>query len=251
MKIHAAIFAAAAAWALLLLAGPAPAAELKVSSTTALKTVLEELGPQFEKKTENNLLLSIGPTAVLKTRIEQGAAFDVAILTVAATDDLAKQGKILPATRTAIAHAGLGVAVHKGAPKPDISTTDAFRHALLNAKSIGFTAQGASVASLQAIFQKLGIADALKPKIKLLDGPAGAAVAKGEVEIGLTQISEILPYAEDELVGPLPPDIQVYTNFSAGVATASKEVDAAKALIRFLTAPAAVPVIKTKGMEPG
>jgi molybdate transport system substrate-binding protein len=250
MKVHAALFAAAA-WGLPLLAGQAPAAELKVSSTTALKTVLEELGPQFEKKTENNLSFSIGPTAVLKTRIEQGAAFDVAILTVASTDDLAKQGKIIPATRTAIAHAGIGIAVHKGAPKPDISTTDAFRRALLNAKSIGFTAQGASAASIQTIFQKLGIATELKPKIKLLDGPAGAAVAKGEVEIGLTQISEILPYADDELVGPLPADIQVYTNFSAGVATASKEADAAKALIRFLSAPSVAPVFKAKGMEPG
>jgi molybdate transport system substrate-binding protein len=188
---------------------------------------------------------------VLKNKIEQGAAFDVGILTVPITDDLAKQGKIDPATRTAVAHAGIGVAVHKGAPKPDISTVDAFKRALLNAKSIGFTAQGASAAALQAAFVKLGIAEELKPKIKLLDGPAGAAIAKGEVEIGMTQISELLPYADDELVGPLPNEIQVYTNFSAGIATAAQDVGAAAAFIKFLTTPAALQVIKIKGLEPG
>ena len=164
---------------------------------------------------------------------------------------LAGEGKIDAATRTTIAHAGIGIAIHKGVPKPDISTTEAFKRALLNAKSVGFTAAGASGVYLKTLFDKLGIADELKPKLKLLQGGAGEAAANGEVEIGLTQISEILPYADAELVGPLPPDIQSYTYFSAGEAAASKEADAAKALIKFLTAPAAVSVIKAKGMEPG
>jgi len=188
---------------------------------------------------------------VLKAQIEQGAAFDITILTATAIDDLAKQSKVDGASRMAIAHAGIGVAIHKGAPTPDISTPEAFKRALLNAKSIGFTAQGASASSLQAIFVKLGIADELKPKIKLLDGAAGAAVAKGEVEIGMTQISEILPYADDQLVGPLPAELQVYTNFAGAVAAASKDAASAKALLKFLTAPTALPVIKAKGMEPG
>jgi molybdate transport system substrate-binding protein len=229
----------------------AQAADLRLFSTTALKTSLDELGPQFEKATESKLVINIGPAAVLKGQIDKGAGFDVAILTAPLTDALVSDGKASAASRTPIAHAGLGVAIRKGSPKPDISTTAAFKAALLNAKSIGYTAQGASAPALQGVFQKLGIADELKPKIKLLDGPAGAAVAKGEVEIGITQISEILPYADDELAGPLPADVQVYTNFSASVAVDTKAADAAQALIKFLTAPAAAVVIKAKGMEPG
>jgi len=168
----------------------------------------------------------------------------------AAHRGLAGEGKI-DTTRATIAHAGIGVAIHKGAPKPDIGTTEAFKRALLSAKSVGFTAAGASGVYLKTLFEKLGIADELKPKLKLLQGGAGEAAANGEVEIGMTQISEILPYANAELVGPLPSDIQSYTYFTAGVSVASKEADAAKAFIKFLAAPAALTVIKAKGMEPG
>jgi molybdate transport system substrate-binding protein len=236
--------------ALPLLATQVQAGQIKVLASTAVKTVLEELGPQFEKATGNKVALTFAPAAVLKTQIDQGVAFDVAILTVPITDGLARDGK-LNTTRTVIAHAGIGVAIHKGVPKPDISTTEAFRRALVNAKSVGFTAAGASGVYLKTLFEKLNIADELKPKLKLLPGAAGEAAANGEVEIGLTQISEILPYANAELVGPLPSDIQSYTYFSAAVSVASKEVDAAKAFIKFLATPAALAVIKTKGMEPG
>ncbi|MGA2892956.1 MAG: molybdate ABC transporter substrate-binding protein [Xanthobacteraceae bacterium] len=249
MKAQRAV-AAIVGLALPLLAVQAQAAEIKVLASTAVKTVLEELAPQFEKATETKVVLTFAPAAVLKTQIDQGAAFEVAILTAPLSDGLAGEGKI-DATRTTIAHAGIGVAIHKGAAKPDISTTEAFKRALLNAQSVGFTAAGASGVYLKTMFDKLGIAEALKPKLKLLQGGAGEAAATGEVEIGLTQISEILPYANAELVGPLPADIQSYTYFSAGVAAASKEADAAKAFIKFLTAPAALPVIKAKGMEPG
>jgi molybdate transport system substrate-binding protein len=250
MRIHRAI-ATIVGLGVPLPAAHAHAAEIKVLSSTALKTVLEELGPQFEKTTDNKLVFSFNPAAVLKGQIEKGAAFDVAILTAPLTDDLAKQEKIVAATRVNIARAGIGVAVRKGSPKPDISTTDAFKRALANATSIGFVAQGATGIYLKTLFENLGIADELKSKIKLLDGPAGEAVAKGEVEIGLTQISEILPYSAIELVGPLPGDIQRHTNFSAGVSAASKEAGSAEALIKFLAAPAAARVIKAKGLEPG
>jgi molybdate transport system substrate-binding protein len=249
MKTHR-VMAAIVGLGLSLLATQIQAAEIKVLASTAVKTVLEEIGPQFEKATGNNVAFTFAPAAVLKTNIDQGAAFDVAILTVPITNGLADEGKI-DTTRTAIAHAGIGVAIHKGAPKPDISTTEALKRALLNAKSVGFTAAGASGLYLKTLFEKLGIADDLKPKLKLLQGGAGEAAANGEVEIGLTQISEILPYANAELVGPLPPDIQSYTYFSAAVSAASKEANAAKAFITFLSGPAALPVIKAKGMEPG
>ena len=244
------VLAAIVGLALPLLAGQAQAAEIKALASTAVKTALEELGPQFEKATGNKVAFVFAPAAVLKAKIDQGTAFDVAILTAPLTDGLAGEGKI-DTTRTTIAHAGIGVAIHKGAPKPDISTTEAFKRALLNAKSVGFTAAGASGVYLKTLFEKLGIADELKPKLKLLQGAAGEAAANGEVEICLTQISEILPYANAELVGPLPSDIQFYTYFSAGVSAASKEADAAKAFIKFLTAPAALAVIKAKGMTPG
>ena len=150
------------------------------------------------------------------------------------------------------ARSGAGVAVKKGAPKPDISTTEAFKRTLLAAKSIGFVEQGATGIYLKSLFQRLGIADELKPKLKMLAAGVGAggAVAKGEVEIGMTQIPEILSYAGAELVGPLPAEIQVYTDFAVGVGANAKEPEGAKALIKFLATPAAVSVTKTKGLVP-
>jgi len=244
------VLTAIAGFALPLLIGQAQAAEIKVLASTAVKTALEELGPQFEKATGNKVDLTFAPAATLKTKIEEGAAFDVAILTAQVIDHLAGAGKI-DTTRTTIAHSGIGVAIQKGAAKPDISTTEAFKRALLNAKSIGFTAAGATGAYLKTLFEKLGIAEELKPKLKPLQGAAGEAAAAGEVELGMTQISEILPHANAELVGPLPPDVQSYTYFSAAVSAASKEADVAKAFIRFLASPAALSVINAKGMEPG
>jgi molybdate transport system substrate-binding protein len=237
----------------LFTAGVANAAEIRVLSSNALKTVVEELGPQFEKATENKLNVTFGAAANLKTSIEKGEAFDLAILTSSALDDLVKQGKLVAATRADIARSSVGLAVKKGAAKPDISTTEAFKRALLDAKSIAYVEQGASGIYLKSLFERLGIAEQLKPKIKLLpaSNPAANAVANGEAEIGMTQISEILPYVGAELVGPLPADIQLYTVFPAAVGAGAKEPAAAKALIKFLTAPAAFPVLKVKGLSPG
>ena len=249
MKTHH-MMTAILGFALPLLGCQAQAAEIKVLASTAVKTTLEELGPQFEKATGNKVDITFGPATVLKTKIDQGTAFDVAILTAPIADGLAADGKI-DTTRTTVAHSGIGVAIQKGAAKPDISTTEAFKRTLLNAKSIGFTAGGATGTYLKTLFEKLSIAEELKPKLKLLQGAAGEAAAAGEVELGMTQISEILPHANAELVGPLPADVQSYTYFSAAVSAASKEADVAKAFIRFLASPAALAVINAKGMEPG
>jgi molybdate transport system substrate-binding protein len=234
----------------LALAVQAQATEIKVLASTAVKTTLEELAPQFEKATGNKVDVTFAPASVLKEKIDQGTAFDVTILTAPITDSLASGGKI-DMTRTAIAHSGIGVAIKKGAAKPDIGTSDAFKQSLVKANSVGYTAGGATGAYLKTLFDKLGIAEALKPKLKLLQGGVGEAVTNGEVEIGMTQISEILPHPGAELVGPLPSDIQSYTHFSAAVSTASKEADAAKAFVKFLAGPPALAVIKAKGMEPG
>jgi molybdate transport system substrate-binding protein len=231
----------------------ADAAEIKVLSSNALKTVVEELGPQFEKSSENKLNVTFGAAANLKVSIEKGEAFDLAILTSSALDDLVKQGKLDAATRVDIARSSVGLAVKKGASRPDIGTTEAFKRALIDAKSIGYVEQGASGIYLKGLFERLGLAEQLKSKIKLLpaSNPAANAVANGEVEIGMTQISEILPYAGAELVGPLPADIQLYTVFPAAVGTGAKQPEGAKAFVKFLTAPAAIPVLKAKGLSPG
>jgi len=246
MRMRVAIIAAVAA----LGAGTAGAAEVTFLSTNAIKTVLEELGPQFEKATEHKLKVTFGATAPLKVRIDKGEAFDLTALTGSAIDALVKDGKLAAGTRADLARSGVGVAVKRGAPKPDISTTEAFKRTLLAAQSIGYVEQGASGVYLKALFERLGIADALKSKIKLLPTSAGQAVANGEVEIGMTQISEILPYAGAELVGPLPADIQLTTVFAAGVATAAKEPAGAQALIAFLKTPASAAVFKSKGLDP-
>ncbi len=241
---------AVAGLALPLLAGQAQAAEIKVLASTAVKATLEEVAPQFTKATGHKIDLTFAPASALREKIEQGTAFDVAVLTTPIVDDLAGSGKV-EKVHTAIAHSGIGVAIRKGAAKPDISTKDAFKQTLLNAKSIGFTAGGATGAYLKVLFDKLEIADQLQPKLKLLQGGVGEAVTSGQVEIGMTQISEILPYPGAELAGPLPLDIQSFTYFSAAVSAASKEADVAKAFIKFLGGPEALAVLKAKGMEPG
>jgi molybdate transport system substrate-binding protein len=242
----AALFAAA----LSVFAIQAQAAELKVLSTTSFKGVLEELGPQFEKATETKITFTFAPTALLKTQIEQGAAFDVAVLTSVVSDGLAAAGKIVPDSRKTVARAGMGVAILSGAAKPDLSTVETFKQALLNAKSIGFYGQGASRTGFEALFAKLGMTEVLAPKIKLLQTGAPEGVAKGEVELGLSPVSEIIPTEGVQVAGYFPAEIQSYLVLTAGISANSKE-SAAQNFIKFLAAPSALPVLKAKGMEPG
>jgi molybdate transport system substrate-binding protein len=236
----------------LLGTGNASAAEIKVLASNALKSTLEELAPQFQKASESKLAITFGAAAELKAAIEKGAAVDVAILTGPVTDELVKEGKLL-ADRTNIAISAAGVAARKGAPKPDISTTEAFRRALLDAKSIAYVEVGATAPYIKSLFVRLGVADEVKSKLKPLpaSNPAANAVANGEAELGITQISEILPYSGAQLVGPLPAEIQLYTNYPAAIAADSKQADAGKALIKFLGSPAATAVLKAKGLNPG
>jgi molybdate transport system substrate-binding protein len=250
MKIQR-VVAAIIGIALPLLAAGAQAAELRVYASTAMKAVLEKLGPQFETATGDKLVFTFGPAATLKTQLDDGAAFDVAVLTPALIDGLATAGKIDSASRAAIAQAGLGVAVPASSPKPDVSTAEALKRTLLNAKSIGYNGKGASRAGIEALLNRLGIADQVKSKIKLLNESAPVAVAEGEVEVGLSPMSEVLLVPGVQLAGPFPTDLQSYLVFAAGVSSASRNADAAKSLIKFLTAPAATPVFKAKGMEPG
>ena len=250
MKRIAAI-AAIVGLTLPVLSAYARAADLVLLEGNALNAVMEELGPQFEKATGNKIVATLGTSAQLKARVDGNEPFDVVIMTKALLDQLAAQGKVADSPRASIAHAGIGVAIRKGAPKPDITTVDAFKQAMLNAKSIGFVDNTPTGAALKVIFAKLGIADQVNPKLKPLAIQAAVAVTNGDVEIAMTQASEILPYPGAELVGPLPADIQVNTLFAAGISTAAKNADGAAALIKFITAPPAAAVIKAKGMEPG
>jgi molybdate transport system substrate-binding protein len=245
--------AAAVGFALMLAVGcSAGAAEIKVMASNALKSTMEELIPAFEKSSGHKVVVQWGAAVPLKAEIEKGASFDLTILTVAGIDDLIKQGKLAPTSLAALANSGAGVAVRKGAPKPDISTVDGFKRALLNAKTVAYVEQGGTGIYLKALLPRLGLGDALKGRIVLLppENPAAHAVANGEAEIGMTQISEILPYAGAELVGPLPAEIQLTTSFAAGIASNAKQAAAAQALINFLKSPAAAAVIKTKGLDP-
>jgi molybdate transport system substrate-binding protein len=245
--------AAFAAGCILMLASvPVRAAEVKVICSNALKTTLEELAPAFEKATGHKLAITFGATIPLKAGIEKGATFDLTMLGTEAIDDLVKDGKLAAATRTALANSGAGVAVRKGAPKPDIGTVDAFKRALLSAKSVAYVEQGGTGVYLKSLLQQLGIAGDIQSKVKLLppENPAAKAISNGEAEIGMTQISEILPYPGAELVGPFPKEIQLTSAFGAAVAANAAQPEAAGALINFLRGPAAGAVFKAKGLDP-
>jgi len=247
MNTHA-VKAAAIALAIMLAPVAAEAAEVTLLISNALKTVFEELAPRFEKTTGHKLAITYGSTNPLKARIEKGEAFDLTVLGETAIDDLVKQGKLVATTRAVIARSGLGLAIRKGATKPDIGTTETFKRTLLNAKSIGYLEGGLTGTYLKVLFQRLGITDSMKSKHKSARG--AEAVASGEVELGVTQMSEILHQTGVELAGPLPPEIQNYTNFLSAVGAGARQADAARALLKYLASPDAARVMKANGLEP-
>ena len=240
----------AAALALAMLSAPlaAAAAEVTLLISNAVKTVMEELAPKFEQASGHKLTISYGSTNPLKARIEKGDVFDLTLLGEDAIDDLVKQGRLAGATRAVVARSGLGVAVRKGAPKPDVGTTEAFKRTLLNAKSIAYQDGGLTGSYLVVLFKRLGVTDNVQSKFR--DARGGEAVAKGEVELGITQISEILYEKNAELAGPLPPEIQNYTSFAAAVSTGARQPDAARALLKYFASPDAIRVMKAIGLEP-
>ncbi len=237
--------------AALLLGTGAQAADIVVLSSTGLTSTLTDLQQTFEAKTGDKLVLSFATTGQLKKRIEGGEAFDLCILTAPVIDDLTKSGKLIGA-RVDLARSGIGVAIKKGAPKPDLSTAEAFKQTILKAKSVAYTSEGASGTYFVGLTERLGIADAVKAKAHTTPGGAAAElVAKGEAEVAIQQISELLGIAGTELAGPLPPELQTITTFSAGVGAQAQNAKGAQALAAFLTTPDAIAMIRVKGMEPG
>ncbi|MEI7805545.1 MAG: molybdate ABC transporter substrate-binding protein [Hyphomicrobiales bacterium] len=244
----------AVAAAIVIFSGTANAAEIKILTAGAFKQVVLALVPDFEKQTGHKVTVDNGTAGELSKRIEGGEAFDVAVITPGVVDDLAKKGKIAEGSRVALASVGVGVMVKAGAPAPDVSTVDAFKRALVNAKTVAYidpASGGSSGVYLDKLFEKLGVADVVRPKAKLKRGGYVAdLIVSGEAELGIHQISEIVPVKEVTLVGPLPKEIQNSTTYAAGLSASTKEGDAAKALIKALSGPAAAAVLKSKGMDP-
>ena len=233
--------------------GVSIAAEVKVLTAGAFKQIVLAVVPDFEKASGHKVAVDNDTVGALAKRINDGEAFDVVVLTPAAIDDLAKTGKVAEGSKTALARVGVGVMVKAGAPAPDIGSVEAFKRALLAAKSVAYidpASGGSSGIYVAGLLQKLGIADDIKPKAKLKQGGYVADLVKsGEAEIGIHQISEIVPVKEVTLVGPLPSEIQNYTTYAAGIGAAAKDSEAAKALVKELSGPAAAAVLKDKGMD--
>ena len=226
----------------------AQAADIKVLCTIGVKPALPDVVAEFERATGHKVAIVWGNAATLKSRYLEGEQADVALLTAAAIDDLVKAGKVTG--RVDLARSGMGFAVKAGAPKPDISSPDALKRTLLNAKSVGYSTQGASGQYFVKVIEQLGIAAEVKAKHKDTAGAVGELVATGEAEIGMQQIPELAAVPGVDVIGPLPGDLQVITVFSAALDAKDKDNEAAKAFVKFISAPAAAAAYKAKGLDP-
>jgi molybdate transport system substrate-binding protein len=236
----------------LLLSSLASAAEIKVLATQATEEAYRELVPQFEKDTGHKVTTVFTGTLDANKRLAAGETYDLLIMSAPSIDEHIKGGKVVPGSRVDLAKSGVGVGVKAGAPKPDISTTDALKKTVLSAKSIGYST-GPSGVYIVSLFQRMGIADEVKGKLRQTPTGVfvGSIIASGEAEIGFQQVSELSHFAGVDYVGPLPADVQQFTTFASGIMAGAKEAEAAKALVKFVTAPAAAAAYKKRGMDPG
>ncbi len=247
MSRHVLVWLVTCGLALCVVPGGGQTAELKILASRAVATILAEIGPEFENKTGHKLNVVIGLSSELVRRINAGETFDVIAAPSPALDALIKSGKVADRTKTNLVRSANGVEVRAGAPHPDISSVDAFKRALLAAKSITYL----PVPGVPQVIERLGLKDALAAKVTVPETDiCSELVAKGEVELGIVVITQILTTPGVELVGPLPPEIQFYASFGGAVAAQSTAPDAARDLPLFLKGPAALRVIKAQGMEP-
>lgn len=224
---------------------------MKALCTNGVKSVMLDLVPEFERSSGTKVVITWGSANGLLKELETGASADLAILTAEAIDDLIARGKVVAGSRVDLARSGIGIAVRKGAPKPEIGSPEALRRALVAAKSVAHSKTGMSGIYFPTVLARLGIADEMKSKIVMPDPgtPVGEVVAKGDAEIGVQQISELLPVAGVEVVGPLPKELQKITTFSAGVLAAAQEPAVAEALVRFV-ASRSPSLLASRGLEP-
>lgn len=239
----------------LFFASAVAAGDIKVMTSGAFTAPYLELGPRFERASKEKLVtltttMGIGVDSI-PNRIARGEAVDVVIVAASSLDELIREGRVVAGSKVDLARSDIGMAVRAGAPKPDISSVEAFRRTLLQAKSIAYSASVSGDYLVTELVQRLGIADQVLPKSRRVVGErVGAVVARGEAEIGFQQISELLPVPGIDFVGPLPTAIQRTTVFSAGIAAKAANPDAARTFIRFLASPDAADVIRKSGLEP-
>ena len=240
----------------LLLAGPARADEIKVMTSGSFTAAYLELVQEFERLSRHTVVTAFGASLgnapdSIPARLGRGEPVDVVILVSTGLEDLITQGTVVKSSRVDLARSSIGMAVRAGAPKPDISSVEALKRTLLQAKSIAYSASASGVYVSTELFQRLGITDQVKGKAKRIESErVGAVVARGDAEVGFQQISELRPIKGIDYVGPLPPDVQKVSVVSAGIATESRAPDAARALIEFLASPAAVATIRRNWLEP-
>jgi molybdate transport system substrate-binding protein len=231
------------------------AADIRVVSSGGFAAAYRILAPEFEQTTGNRLITGWGPSMgntadAVPQRLARNEPIDVVIMVASALGKLVEEGKIIPDSRVDLARSPIGIAIHSGSPKPDISTVESLRTTLLNAKSIAYSDSASGVYVSTELFRRLGIVDQVTGKSRMIPAePVGSVVARGEAEIGFQQISELKPIPGIELLGPLPGEVQKITIFSAGMVTGSKDPEAAKSLITFLASPAATQAITASGLE--
>jgi molybdate transport system substrate-binding protein len=231
-------------------AGRAVAVDLKILSGGAMQGLMADAVPLFERDGGRKVAVEFGLTSALRKAIADGAIFDIALLPRPDIEALAKAGKMAAGSVTDIARSSIGVAVRAGAPKPDISTVDAFKRAVVRAGSVTYS-DGPSGLYIAALMERLGLAEAIKSKTKLTTGPVAELLARGEAEIGLQQIVAILPVKGADLVGPLPAELQNVIVYAAGLSARSTNSQAARDFVAFMATPQVVSIIRAKGMEPG
>ncbi len=244
----------AVAWVPLCIHIAASGAEIKVLAGSAIQPVMEVLTPKFEQQTGHRVVFDWGAAGGMAERVQRGEKADLAVVTGPQMNSLLAAGKITPGTRLDLGKTGVGLFVRKGAPKPDIGSVESFRQTMLAAKSIGYNdpAAGAPVSIyLIGLFEKMGIADRMTPKTVVFKQRTErfGAVARGDVEIGFNQLSEIVAVPAVDLVGPLPPPIQNYTAFSIAALSSTEHPEAARALVEFLSAPDSVAAFRGRGFE--
>jgi molybdate transport system substrate-binding protein len=237
---------------LMLIGASAQAAEIKVLASAAVKEAYQEVVPNFEKKSGHKINTVWDGTANILKRLRDGETPDIVLLAAPELDKLIAEGKLAAESRTDIAKSGIGVAVRSGLPKPDVSSGEAVKQAVLSAKSVAYST-GPSGIYIISLFQKMGISEQIKKKVT--QTPSGVQVgellARGDADLGFQQVSELIHVKGIDFLGPLPADIQHTTIFSAGLHKATKDPEAAKTLLQFLTGPEAAGAIRKAGMEPG
>ena len=220
-------------------------------TTGAVEQIMKGLIPSFEQASGHKVNMTVLGTGPAVAKIKEGTFADLILLGPPALNELAQAGKVDAGTISNAFKSRIGMAVRAGAKKPDISTNDAFKKALLDAKSIGFSIGPSGEHFSKVVIVKLGIADELRPKMKnIRGGPVGTGVASGEVEIGIHQIAELMPIAGIDIVGVLPPDLNTTIIYATGLTSMAKQPAAAKEFVKFLSLPASAPVVKKNGMDP-